>query len=270
MLIAIPTNTEETSVKLNKAYVDYVLGAGFTPVLVPQSTLKMNVYADMCDGLLLPGGKDIDPMYYGENNESSYGVDPEKDLFERTLFLHFVAKNKPVFGICRGLQLIGAEFIMTNRNTIGDKLVFLQHIGEHDRNNNLKVTRHWPTHFVSARNRLLYGVDEKGWKEKAVNSMHHQYIHVNVSEKNIRDRLVVVDGLIISAFTRIGVDAKTIGGVVEGLVIPLWNAAAVQWHPEELKDYALIQKFFSQGVKEWQAVGQSRLDSSVKTVAASN
>jgi putative glutamine amidotransferase len=270
MKIAIPTNTEDASIKLNKAYVDYVIGAGFTPVLVPQSALKMDVYADMCDGLLLPGGKDIDPMYYGIDNDSSYGGDPEKDLFERALFLHFLAKKKPVFGICRGLQLIGYEFIVSNLKQVDGNLVLVQHIGEHDRNNNLRVARHYPTHFVLARNRFLYGQTEKGWTKKPVNSMHHQCLHVNIAEKTVRNNIIVMDGIIITAFTRIGVESKTLGGVVEGLVIPAWKTAAVQWHPEELKDYALIQYFFSEGAKEWQEVGLLRSDSSTKAVTASN
>lgn len=270
MNIAIPTNSEDTTIKLNKAYVDYLVGAGFTPVLIPQSPLKMEAYADMCDGLLLPGGKDIDPMAYGLDNDSSFYADPAKDKFERDLFRSFLSRKKPVFGICRGLQLIGYEFIVEHLKQQTDGLVLVQHIDDHDRNNGLHVARHNPTHFVYARHRYLYGANEKGWTKQPVNSMHHQYLHCNISETKVRNNIVVVDGMIITACTRVGIPAKTMGVVVEGLAIPTWNTAAVQWHPEELKDFALIQHFFSEGAGGWQAAGPSSTDSSTKLASGSN
>jgi gamma-glutamyl-gamma-aminobutyrate hydrolase PuuD len=262
MKIAIPISTEETSVKLNKAYVDYVADAGFIPVLIPQQTRNLKTYAEMCDGMILPGGRDIDPMSYGEDNIFSYSCDPDKDDFERAILLHFLALKKPVFGICRGLQLIAYEFIKANAHTIKDNLILCQHIGEHDRNNSLRIARTWPTHFILARRRVLYGIDEKGWAKISVNSMHHQYLHCNTAEQRIRNNMVVVDGMIISGVTRLGLDAKTVGCVVESFIIPGWNVSAVQWHPEELKDYKLIQEFFVKGMDVWKNQDNGPLNSS--------
>jgi len=268
MKIAIPTNTEDTSIKLNTAYVDYLLGAGFVPVLVPQQTKNLKLYAEMCDGLLLPGGKDIDPMSYDEDNNSSHGCDPIKDEFERALLLHFLALKKPVFGICRGLQLIAYEFIKANAHTIKDNLILLQHIGEHDRNNSLRIARGFPTHYVLVRRRILYGIEEKGWVKLPVNSMHHQYLHCNIAEPRIRNNMIVVEGMIISAVTRLGLETKTLGCVVEAFTVPGWNVAAVQWHPEELKDYKLIQQFFTKGAIAWQNQDNGQLNSSSSTQQA--
>ncbi|MFN3329418.1 MAG: gamma-glutamyl-gamma-aminobutyrate hydrolase family protein [Pyrinomonadaceae bacterium] len=263
MKIAIPTNNEDTNIKLNKAYVDYVTDAGLIPVLIPQQTKNLNTYAEMCDGMLLPGGKDIDPMTYGEDNLSSYGCDPERDYFERTIFLHFLAFKKPVFGICRGLQLIAYEFIKANLCTIKDNLLLCQHIGEHDRNNSLRIARAWASHFILARRQILYGIEEKGWAKIAVNSMHHQYLHCNISEQRVRNQIVVIDGIIITGITRLGLDTKTAGCVVESFIIPGWNVAAVQWHPEEMKDYKLIQEFFRRGGDTWKNQDNGLLNSTL-------
>ncbi len=62
------------------------------------------------DGLLLCGGSDIDPMYYGEEMNGTKGVDKARDEIEFALLKAFVEAGKPVMGICRGLQLINIFF----------------------------------------------------------------------------------------------------------------------------------------------------------------
>ena len=63
-----------------------------------------------CDGLLLPGGGDIDPVYYGEEMNGSDEPDRELDKAQRDILDAFVKAKKPILGIRRGIQLINIYF----------------------------------------------------------------------------------------------------------------------------------------------------------------
>ena len=94
---------------MNAAYVRAVLAAGGVPLIL--SPLLGPSYAaralDGVDGLLLTGGEDIHPAWYGA--EPSPLLDPpsrERDLFELALFAAARQRELPILGICRGIQLI--------------------------------------------------------------------------------------------------------------------------------------------------------------------
>ena len=91
--------------ELNNAYTDALFCAGAVPLLT--CGLCAEEMAQLCDGLLLSGGADLDPALYGEEilNETVKIV-PERDAFELELFRAFYALGKPIFGICRGCQVI--------------------------------------------------------------------------------------------------------------------------------------------------------------------
>ena len=72
--------------------------------------LCLNGCPETCDGLLLPGGGDIAPWRYGQENRSSRDVEPERDQEELALLAMFAAIKRPVLGICRGLQTINVFF----------------------------------------------------------------------------------------------------------------------------------------------------------------
>ena len=59
-----------------------------------------------CDGLLLPGGGDLEPWHYGQENMASHGLEPQRDWEEMELLEWFTTRKKPVLGICRGMQVI--------------------------------------------------------------------------------------------------------------------------------------------------------------------
>ena len=81
------------------------LGAAASPHF--PKALKVKHYVDALDGLLLQGGADMSPKSYGEQPiNPAWAGDEVRDAYEIELFHEFVSQGKPVFGICRGHQLI--------------------------------------------------------------------------------------------------------------------------------------------------------------------
>lgn len=252
MLLALPTSTSKNRYYLNQAYVDYVKEAGFTPFMVNPHNNPAEM-ADFCDGLVLPGGIDIDPVYYDEDNWSSYSVDPEKDAIERTLFWAFAHAGKPIFGICRGFQLIIREYLHVKEKA-AKRLKFLQHIDHHSLASDLNIDRTTRVHRVSADCNVLYGENYKMYQRIYVNSMHHQclILHHNKSQKS-KQPLCSYDFTAL-AYTTYGRPSKDKDyDIIEAFGLtaaPDWldtdsRIIAVQWHPEELRDHALLQTFFN-------------------------
>ena len=228
---------------INQVYAQYIANAGFEPIAITPVN-NMSTMAELCDGLLLPGGKDIEPTYYGEDNTNSIGVDPEKDAFERLALHTFREAGKPVFGICRGFQLISREFILEFDVTA---LTYKQGISGHSLASARDVDRSIPTHGVIADKHTLYG--EGRTENMFVNSIHHQALTTRSKTtefpvvNTLRERVAKLD---IIARTEFGVGATEHHTIIEGVDIN-WGGsrlAGVQFHPEEMNDIKLIQHFF--------------------------
>jgi gamma-glutamyl-gamma-aminobutyrate hydrolase PuuD len=251
MRLGVPTSTSKTQYYINQAYVDYVAEAGHDPVLITPNT-NILIMADFCDGLILPGGIDIDPIFYYEDNFNSFQVDPVKDDFERQIFYAFANLGKPIFGICRGLQLIAREYLFKIKSA-NKRMEFLQHVNHHALASELTVERNIRTHGVSANLNVLYGQQHDRFQLMYVNSMHHQCLFVNELSATIKGQPTKKDPMVVAhlqilGLTRYGLTNKESGHIVEAFRINGWLASdilAVQWHPEELKDYALLNNFFS-------------------------
>jgi len=153
------------------------------------------------DGLLLPGGWDVDPELYGEPKDEKVGpVDRELDDTELRLFNQARRRELPVLGICRGQQVINVA--------MGGTL--LQHLEGHEvRAFGRKHLAH--TASVDPASELGQAV---GGREIRVNSLHHQAVKA------------IAPGLQQSAT---GED-----GTIEGLESDDGLIVAVQCHPEEL------------------------------------
>lgn len=169
---------------------------------VPHHTLLQPESADQATHLLLPGGGDIAPAFFGQTNRGSRNVDTELDILQFQFLSRFAEQKKPVLGICKGLQLINVHFG-------GD---VTQHIATADSH---KWVGHDQFHHVyhCDLGRLdffyqLYGNSVK------VNSAHHQAIN------RIGEGLVPV--------------CRAGDNVIEGLVHKTLPILAVQWHPERL------------------------------------
>lgn len=249
MKIGITASSSKTQYFVNQAYVQYVAEAGFTPILITPE-IPDNVVFEMIEGLLLPGGIDLDPIYYGEDNTSSFGVDPEKDAFERKLFHISRERGIPILGICRGFQLIAREYMYTDRK-MAEYMYFCEHIGEHNQVDNQQLSRNIHQHYIEYVPETLYNIkaSKTGPFHTPVNSMHHQCLIVDFKQKNI----LGMRAFKMAAWTQRGLklakNKVSTEVVCEALRISGWGSPilAVQWHPEELRDLTLLQNFFTMG-----------------------
>ena len=158
-----------------------------------------------CDGLLLPGGGDMDPKFYGQERIPACG-EPNllRDAAEPLLLRAFLAADKPVLGICRGIQVMNA--------VLGGDLYQDIKPFEH-----LPHNGHWAkVHTVTVRRGTLLS-RILGQDTVLVNSQHHQAV----------DR--VAPGFTLAALSE--------DGIVEAIEKPDARfCLGVQWHPEWLSD----------------------------------
>ena len=110
-LIAVPLQVENPDTSLysiKKRYLASLQKAGCAVVALPPSLTESDATAvlDRVDGLLLPGGGDVDPARYGASVESPRcSPTPERDRFETELIRQAAKRDMPLLGICRGMQI---------------------------------------------------------------------------------------------------------------------------------------------------------------------
>ncbi|MEU5092477.1 gamma-glutamyl-gamma-aminobutyrate hydrolase family protein [Streptomyces sp. NPDC021356] len=95
---------------LHQGYADHVACAGGLPLMIPCIDPELSdAYLSTCDGLLLTGGEDIDPLYCtGTARQPDYTYHPRRDAFEMRLTRRALDRGIPVLGICRGTQVLYA------------------------------------------------------------------------------------------------------------------------------------------------------------------
>lgn len=273
-IIAVTMGSGKSNYHINQPYIDYLIKAGFTPLGLFNLDMCTKELVETCQGLLLPGGVDIDPVYYGEDNEGSFGVIPEKDEFERNVLHMFAEAGKPVFSICRGFQLVFREKIKAleeaenNDGAILDNFYYFQHLNGHQTNDKNGARRDIKTHNVLLNKEKLYGEGPTNiFVREFVNSMHHQGVMTSEStvlqsnksgEVEIRSKH---GNMTVLAFTSFGVNTagtkkKDKSIVIEAADVKFRNTVVrgVQWHPEELSDTSLLTNYFN-NTKKAMAVG---------------
>lgn len=201
---------------MSTLFADGVKRAGGLPFYIPISNPDFaREYVNRIDKLILSGGQNVDPSYYGEEktiDSKDYFLD--RDIWEVALVKEAIAQGKPVLGVCRGLQLYNAV-------TVGS---LNQAIDGHAGKGPFEITHKIVTENGSQLQQI-YG------REQEVNSVHRQSLkklapHLKVTARSSKDD--VIEG--VESFT----DAPFIG---------------VQWHPEfllghkHLKDQGLFDYF---------------------------
>jgi putative glutamine amidotransferase len=194
-------------------YVDGVLQAGGIPVVLPPFAEAAEEMAQSIDGLLLSGGSDLDPYYYGEQPIVELGPTlPKRDAFEMALLEHVLKRGTPVFGICRGLQLLNVALGGTLYQDLPSQ------VGGGSIAHRQQMPKWQWTHEVEVSDGSEMAKIMKS-HELRVNSYHHQGIKA------------LADGLVVTA--------RASDGVVEGVeasnLSERWMLG-VQWHAEAMRD----------------------------------
>lgn len=189
MKIVIPGNPR----KLDN-YIAAMEGVGLEPVPLMEASC-IRGFA----GLVLPGGGDIEPALYGEENRGSDGIDRAVDDAQLALADAFIRAGKPVIGICKGLQILNVYF--------GGGLI--QHLAVADAHRREEGDAvHGCVSLPGTVSERLYG------RRYAVNSAHHQ------------------------ALGRLGsglrVTSAAEDGTVESVAHDTLPVFGVQWHPERM------------------------------------
>ena len=158
---------------------------------------------ESCDGLLLCGGNDVSPKFYGQENTDCHELDEKRDEIELQLIKIYAEAHKPILGICRGQQILNVAF--------GGDLY--QDIGE--------VQRFFHCNWEGPADkihpiRIQDGTIMNGLYRKwaTVNTYHHQAIHH------------LGNGLKAAAWSE--------SGIIEAIEHESLPILGVQWHPERM------------------------------------
>ena len=212
---------------LEQSVANWVMSGEVLAFMIPElslasphfpKTLRIKHYVDVLDGLLLQGGADMSPKSYGETPINPlWAGDEIRDAYEIELFHEFVSQGKPVFGICRGHQVInvalGGSLYQDIATQCPDKG---SHRDEHKYDKHFHEMRVLPQTWLS---RVFPQV-----QVARINTIHHQAIKA------------LGEGLVVEAMSEPD-------GIVEAI---RWEGhsfvVGVQWHPEFMdpKDPALI------------------------------
>lgn len=201
-------------------YLRSVKSVGGTPASIPVINDEdfISEVASRFDGFLFSGGPDLDPKHYGESlkmfedfDVSEFGkIVPKRDSFELKLLEKVIKKDKPVLGICRGMQLLNVFYDGTLKQDLREV------DGETNNHIALNSPKWYPIHDVKI---------EKGsevWKaykkeEIRVNSFHHQIVDI------------------------VGEDLKVTARSSDSLIEAIEDTnkkfvVGIQWHPEMMTE----------------------------------
>jgi putative glutamine amidotransferase len=198
---------EHEAAVLPRTYLDVVVRAGGTPLLLPPLPEVDSAVLDVLDGLVLSGGGDVDPARYrAEPHPRTGGTSAVRDRAEEVLLRAALDRDVPVLGVCRGMQVLNVAL----GGTLAQHLPDVTGAEDH---------RPAPATFGSTRVRLEAGSLLNGLlgDEVGVACYHHQAVDVLAHD------LVPV--------------GRADDGTVEAVELrgPRF-AVGVQWHPEQTGD----------------------------------
>lgn len=212
--VILSFKTLKKSGEINGAYADAIKSCG-GDLRMFETTEEIDEVIDQVDGVLLPGGVDVNPGLYGE--ERRMHTQPphnERDRFEMYLLERAMEKRIPILGICRGLQVINVKQGGTLYQDVEKEMSgSIRHDWHHDENEHL-LSRSLLAHSVSIQEESkLHAILKE--TEIKVNSLHHQGI------KDLGKGLVAT--------------GHSSDGLIEAIEMPDYPyLIGVQWHPEEL------------------------------------
>ena len=242
-LIGVPTGRERSQrfhglplYIMNQTYVRTLENLGALPVLIPLQMTEATLRGifERLDGILFPGGEDIDPSNYGEDRHHELGsTDKERDRTEMLLAGWALEEGLPVLGVCRGVQLLN---VVCGGSLFQDLTSQAPSMHKHD---------YFPPTFERFRITHQVAIEERSTLARSlgqvheVNSMHHQGI------RGLGNGLRVV-----------GVAEDGLAEALEVSELPF--TVGVQWHPEELAktdehSAGLFYQFVRAASSDWRA-----------------
>lgn len=202
---------------LEQSVANWIMSGAVLAFMIPEMSLasphmpkalRVKHYVDVLDGLLLQGGADMSPKSYGEAPMNPlWAGDEVRDAYEIELFHEFVTQGKPVFGICRGHQVINVALGGSLFQDIGTQIPGTGHHRDEEMYDKcFHELRILPDTWLA---RIYPGV-----QTARINTIHHQAVN----------RLG--EGLVVEALSEPD-------GLVEAI---RWEGHSfvmgVQWHPE--------------------------------------
>ncbi|MCL2817803.1 MAG: gamma-glutamyl-gamma-aminobutyrate hydrolase family protein [Clostridiales bacterium] len=195
---------------LRQVYVSAVLKHGGCPLILPchDAPQLAEALPPLLDGLILSGGGDVDPLFFGEEPLPLLGkTDHERDSFELTLTRCAAAACLPILAVCRGAQVLNIAF---GGDVYQDLGMMAGPLLQHEQ----KSPRRFASHSVEVSSPRLAALLGRG--SFAVNSFHHQALRR------------------VAPFLEVAARAKD--GVIEAVYGRGQGfALGLQWHPEWLE-----------------------------------
>ena len=221
-------------------YPDTIEEHGGEPILIAslETSVKDHLssipkYLKKLDGLLLTGGGDIDSIHYFQERRSVYSVSRSRDALELRLFQKVMETDIPVFGICRGIQVMSVAMWGDLYQDIDSE--YPNSPLRHPKSNNVDSQHRIKIESGSLLNQII------GKSEDEVNSAHHQAVNG------------VGDGFVVAA--------RSTDGIIEAIEDPSKDfVLGVQYHPERmtatdefLEHRSKLFNAFIESAKNWQS-----------------
>ncbi len=212
------------------SYYQAVVSSGGLPLAIPPLDNQDHIYElfQLCSGIIIPGGHDIDPKLYNEEKIPQCGkIDPNLDQLELKLTKWCLEKKKPFLGICRGLQILNVALGGTLYQDLPTQLPTATYHQKYLRERSKRVHD-----LIIKEDSYLYKILNSG-NLVPVNSTHHQAI------KDLAKELIAV--------------GHSTDGVIEAVEMKQHDffVMGIQAHPELLTDESYPwKKLFFEFIKK--------------------
>lgn len=207
---------------VSKDFIDAVIDSGGVPVLIPilNSEEDMLRIMDTLDGIILSGGFDVNPIFYGEEPTKHVGFTyTPRDLCELFIVKAAIEKDMPILGVSRGQQIMTVAFGGNLYQDISDnEASYVNHF----QRASITDIGHYVNIVPGTRLHKIFDTDRV-----LVNSFHHQA--AKEVPKNFKVTAISADGIIEA---------------IEHVSKPIM---AVQWHPEiMIRKHPVMLKIFEE------------------------